>query len=283
MFRPGTPDGVILGNDGGIYYSSSAGNTATTTNSLNYGSRNKNYNITQYYSIAQKNVAGNNYLLAGAQDNGTHHLSAAPPALGAGSSSTGGDGMLCFIDQDDPNVQISSYQYNSHNLLNGNGTFITEIVPYGTGGQFVNPVDYDSQNNILYSFQNNTLFSVVRNVGTTNNLYDLGLALPGTSFIKVAKSPNTIFVGTSSGGVYRVTNTNQANATPTQINSGSSMVGNVSSITVGSNDNQLLVTISNYNVNSVWYTEDGGLPGLTKTMPHYPTCLSATACSISWI
>jgi hypothetical protein len=273
VFRPGTPDGVVLGNDGGIYYSSNAGNVATTTNALNYGSRNKNYNITQYYSIAQKNVANNNYLLAGAQDNGTHNLSATPPTIGAGFSSTGGDGMLCFIDQDNPNVQISSYQYNSHNLLNGNGTFITEIVPYGTGGRFVNPVDYDSQNNILYSFQNNTLFSRVRNVGTTNNRDNMGLALPGTSFIKVAKSPNTIFVGTSSGGVYRVTNTDQPNATPTQINSGSPMVGNVSSIMVGSNDSQLLVTISNYNVSSVWYTPDGGTTWVNKdnaTLPNMP-------------
>ena len=273
VFRPGTPDGVVLGNDGGIYYSSNAGNTATPTNALDYSSRNKDYNITQYYSIAQKNISGNNYLLAGAQDNGTHHLSATPPALGAGVTSTGGDGMLCFIDQDNPNVQISSYQYNSHNLLNGNGTLIGELVPFGLGGQFVNPVDYDSKNNILYSFQNNSLFSRVRNVGTTNNRDDMGLALPGTSFIKVAKSPNTIFVGTSNGDVYRVTNTDQPNATPTQINGSSSMIGNVSSITVGANDNQLLVTLSNYNTNSVWYTEDGGNIWVNKdnaTLPDIP-------------
>ena len=270
VFRPGSPNDVLLGNDGGIYYSSNAGNTATSTNALNYTSRNKNYNITQYYSIAQKNVADNNYLLAGAQDNGTHHLSATPPTLGAGDISTGGDGMLCFIDQDDPNVQISSYQYNSHNLLNGNGTFITEIVPFGTGGQFVNPADYDSENNILYSFQNNTLFSRVRNVGTTNNRDDMGLALPGTSFIKVAQSPHTIFVGTSNGSVYRVTNTDQPNATPTQINSNSPMIGNVSSITVGASDSQLLVTISNYNVNSVWYTADGGATWINKDNPTLP-------------
>lgn len=275
VFRPGTPNSVVLGNDGGIYYSSNAGNTTTPTNALDYSSRNKNYNITQYYSIAQKNISGNNYLLAGAQDNGTHHLSATPPALGAGVTSTGGDGMLCFIDQDNPNVQISSYQYGWHVLLNGNGTPIDDLVPFGTGGQFVNPVDYDSQNNILYSFKNDYLFSRVRNVGTTNNRddMDMGMALPGTSFIKVAKSPHTIFVGTSSGEVYRVTNTDQPNATPTQINSSSSMIGNVSSITVGANDNQLLVTLSNYNTNSVWYTEDGGNIWINKdnaTLPNMP-------------
>ena len=273
LFRPGTPNGVVLGNDGGIFYASNAGNTATSTGSLNYGSRNKDYNITQYYSIAQKNQAGNHYLLAGAQDNGTHHLSSVPPVTGTGEYSSGGDGMLCFIDQDNPNVQISSYQYNSYNLLNGNGSQIATLIPFQTGGQFVNPSDYDSQSNTLYTYRNPALFSRVRQVGTTNVLDDMGLALPGTSFIRIARTANTIFVGTDDGAVYKVTGTQQSSATPVLLNNGAPMYGNVSSINVGASDNQLMVTLSNYGVSSVWYTSNGGVTWANKdnaTLPDMP-------------
>jgi hypothetical protein len=273
VFRPGSPNEVVIGNDGGVFYSPVAGNTATTTSALNYTSRNLGYNVTQYYAIAQKNVTNDHYLLAGSQDNGTHKITSAPPAPGPGTQVTGGDGMLCFIDQDNPNVQISSYQYNSYNLLDANGNYTATLVPFGTEGYFLNPADYDSQNNILYTFRNSNYFTRVRNVGSTNNRDDLGLYIPGPSFIKVAKGPNTLFVGTYSGSVHKVTNTHLTSATPTLINYGIGMTGTISSIDVGANDDTLLVVLSNYGVQSVWYTSNGGTSWVNKdnaTLPDMP-------------
>ena len=47
---------------------------------------------------------------------------------------------------------------------------------------------------------------------------------------------------------------------------------NISSIDIGSSENELLVTFSNYGVSSIWYTQDGGLNWEEKesTLPDMP-------------
>jgi photosystem II stability/assembly factor-like uncharacterized protein len=78
---------LIVANDGGIYYSADGGTT--------YTSKSNGYNVTQYYSIAIHPTAGSNYMLAGAQDNGTHRLNAA--GLTSGVEVTGGDGAFVLL------------------------------------------------------------------------------------------------------------------------------------------------------------------------------------------
>ena len=57
---------VLFVNDGGVYYSNDAGGTISA--------RNKGYNVTQFYTVGVGPVSaynGDDYFLAGAQDNGT--------------------------------------------------------------------------------------------------------------------------------------------------------------------------------------------------------------------
>ncbi|MGZ8537181.1 MAG: WD40/YVTN/BNR-like repeat-containing protein, partial [Flavisolibacter sp.] len=84
---PGSPNEFIIVNDGGIYYSND--------NGVSYSNKSVGYRTIQYYSTAIHPSSGSNYMLAGAQDNGTQSFSAA--GLGAGLSVTGGDGGFCGI------------------------------------------------------------------------------------------------------------------------------------------------------------------------------------------
>ncbi len=271
LFSPNNPNDVIIGNDGGVYYSNQMNNSTVispATTNLNRG-----YNTTQFYSVAQKNIANDNYILGGTQDNGTFKLETKLPKTGAATQVGGGDGMLCFIDQDEPNIQIFSYQYNSHYLYNPQTTFTTYLNA-GNSGYFVNPCDYDSQNNTFYAFAgyitiNNASYSqlaIVKNIGTSNT--SSFLTLPYNAYInciKAGKTPNTVYLG-ASNKIYKVSNTNTTNPIVTEINISNNDYIYVTGIEIGATDNEMIVTSTNYGYysKSVFYTNNGGITWTSK-------------------
>jgi hypothetical protein len=95
------------------------------------------------------------------------------------------------------------------------------------------------------------------------------------SFIKAGLAANTVFIGTSSGFVYKLTGITGVNGNiptlttilnPTQI---ADEYGNISCIEIGANENELLITKSNYNVKSVYYTNNGGSTWTSKDESTY--------------
>jgi photosystem II stability/assembly factor-like uncharacterized protein len=278
LFRPNSPDDVIIGNDGGVYYSNQV-NSSTITNPATVN-LNRGFNVTQFYSVAQKNLPNDNYILGGTQDNGTFKLETPLPNVGSGTQVAGGDGMHCFIDQDEPNIQIYSYQYNSHYVYNPQTNYHTYL---NTGsynaGYFINPCDYDSQNNIFYaqtsSYINNVYtrqIARVTNIGTTNT--STFINLPSNIYyncIKVAKAPNTVFLG-DYGRIHKVSNLNTSNPTITTLNvNNNGYYISVDGIEIGATDNELILTSLNYGYtsNSVYYTNDGGITWVSKDNPGY--------------
>jgi hypothetical protein len=148
VFRPNSPNTIIFGNDGGIHMTSDAGNT--------FEAKNTGYNITQFYSAALHPQAGNNYFLAGSQDNGTQKFQNASGIVST-VEATGGDGGYCFIDQNDPLHQITSYVYNNYYGSEDGGLNFNDLTnPYveDNTGRFINPSDYDNNSQILYSASN---------------------------------------------------------------------------------------------------------------------------------
>ncbi|MBV6645296.1 MAG: hypothetical protein KI790_07590, partial [Cyclobacteriaceae bacterium] len=67
QFSPVNANVAIFGNDGGAYYSSNVGSSSNPS----FLARNNGYNVTQFYAADQTNSSGSNYMLAGAQDNGS--------------------------------------------------------------------------------------------------------------------------------------------------------------------------------------------------------------------
>ena len=132
-------------------------------------SKKHNYNVTQFYSCAIHPDAGSNIILGGTQDNGTQLFANA--GMNSTREVTGGDGGFCFIDQDEPNIQISTYVYNNIRITSDLWNDHERFSIGESTGRFINPMDYDSRSNILFSAHEDGFFARVREVGT-NNLQD---------------------------------------------------------------------------------------------------------------
>lgn len=262
QFSPVNANTAIFGNDGGVFYSSNVGSASNPTISA----RNNGYNVTQFYAADQANTNGSNYMIAGAQDNGSHRFNSA--GINSTTEVSGGDGAFCHVDQANSTYQITSYVYNSYYRSTNGGSSFTSILSNQTYGRFINPTDYDDNAKVLYCGANEDQFIKITNITGTISATLSNVSLGGFRVSAIKASPytnNRIFIGTgtngSSGGskVFRVDNANGSSPTATEIGT-ASLPGNgyISSIAVGSSDNQLMITYSNYGVTSVWETRNGG-------------------------
>lgn len=262
VFRPGYPNEAIFGSDGGVSYSADIGSSTNPE----FDERNYGYNVTTFYAAAAKNEVNSSYFLAGAQDNGTQQFT--EHGFGSTREATGGDGGYCFIDQDDGNIQITSYVFNSYRLSQDGGLSFISISDDQSSGRFINPTEYDHETKILYGAGGTDEFTRITNIDAVpSNLGTLSVDLGGRQITTIKKSPNIanrLFVGVrvngGEGQIYKIDNANSA--TPTTTNITGSYTGShggwVSSIDVGASDDQLLATFSNYGVSSVYETMDGG-------------------------
>ena len=251
-FRPGYPNTVVFGNDGGIHMTTDAG--------ADFTAKNSGYNVTQFYSCALHPNAGEYYFLAGSQDNGSQQFSDADSIVST-YEVTGGDGAYCFIDQTDPAVQITSYIFNNYYLsLDGFQTNTPLSSEDDNTGRFINPADYDNEADILYSAKSE--FSLKRTMDVTGSYYEDSLEIELgslTSHIRVSDfSYNTIFVGSGTGRLLKVLDAHSTNPLISDITGDDFPIGYISCIELGDSENQILVTFSNYGVISVWETSDGG-------------------------
>ena len=272
LSRPGNNNEVIVGNDGGVYYSSNLGNSSTTAPT--FGHRVKNFNITQFYSAAMHPAAGSNTLLAGAQDNGSNRTTSS--GIGAWTEVTGGDGAFCFIDQNNSNLFITSYVYNNwRRSTTGGGLFTFSNITSDNTGRFINPADYDDNLNILYAAKTSTVIKRISNMTGSYSSTDVSVSSLGATPTHIRVSPyttssSTLFVGANSD-VYKVTN---ANGTPTvtKITPTSFPTGAISCVEIGASENELLVTFSSYGGSEVYYTSNGGTSWVDKSgnLPDMP-------------
>jgi hypothetical protein len=277
QFAPTDYNSVLYSNDGGLAWSTNYGDA--TNNSYSFEARNKNYNVTEFYKVAIKNVASDNYIVAGAQDNGTISMNGS--SIQSGTDITGSDGAFCFIDQDDPSIKIVSIQNLNHYLHNETTNTNSNLLNVANGEGFINPCDYDSQSNQFYSFfkrgAGGFLFYRISNVGSTNTQTQFSVGIDttgvGVTMIKVGKAANTIFVGTSGGRLYRVSTSDIAATTFTEITQGNvnstpstPRQGTIFSIDIGVDDNELIMVKTNYGIRSVFYTNNGGTNWICKDL-----------------
>ncbi|MEO6406018.1 MAG: T9SS type A sorting domain-containing protein [Ferruginibacter sp.] len=256
---------LIFGCDGGVHFSADGGVTSRD--------RNTGLRLKQFYGVAV-HPTQTNYFLCGAQDNGTHQLS--NPGLGSSVEVTGGDGAITAIDQDEPLFQTGAYVYsNFRRSVNGGANWSGG--PSNNNGQFINAYDMDNLNNRVYAGYSagNYLRWEDPHTGFTYN----PVAIPsfaGASVVSVTVSPftaNRVYFGTSSGRLVKVDNAESAMPTDVNIASGS-MTGYLNSIIFGANENTMLACYSNYGINNIWSTTDGGttwtsVDGNLPDMPVY--------------
>ena len=259
VFLPGSSTQAIWGTDGGIDYTDDLGNSNVLPT---FAEKNTGYNVTQFYACAMHPNAQDPYLLAGSQDNGTQKFEGL--GMNITSTATGGDGGFCFIDQDNPNIQITSYVRANYFLsLNGGINFST--LYSDTIGLFINPTDYDDDENVLYFAYDPGEYGRITDIGGSNTFSSRSIsAFGGSTVSTVSVDPNTqdrVWFGLQSNPPKIIRVDNADSSTPTATDKSITISGNLypSSIAVKDGDpNHLLVTFSNYGVSSIWETTDGG-------------------------
>ncbi|SMD36823.1 Por secretion system C-terminal sorting domain-containing protein [Reichenbachiella faecimaris] len=249
-FKPGSSSEAIFGNDGGVFYSSNIDQSEPT-----FAARNNNYNVTQFYAVALNNSVNSNDMLAGSQDNGSQKFS----DFGVNSTieATGGDGAYCFIDQDDPSIQITSYVFNNYYLSRDGGTTFEAFGTGNTGG-FINQGDYDSEANILYarsSGGNSYNKYTITETGIESSTVNISIGGTPSHFMASPYEDNVLYIGTSSGTVNKIEDANASTPSVTEI---LAISGTITSIDLADNGSKILVTVGNYGANSSWYSEDSG-------------------------
>ena len=259
-YQPQNPGTAVFSSDGGVFSS-----TTANQNYPVFEQKNKGYNTLQFYSCAMNPSEGTNRFIGGLQDNGTLKYTGTP--LTINDMIDGGDGAFCFWDQDDPSVYITSVYYNSYSYWRNN----VQVGYSNPGtGTFISPADYDYKNNILYSnavsFFGSHANKLFRVTGVPNPTSEQEVNLGTNStvpFSHVKYSPyspdgtTTLFVGTQSGKLYKITH---AESTPqaTELTGANFPEASISCVAIGSSENILLVTFSNYGVSSVWLSLNGG-------------------------
>ena len=246
-------DKILFSNDGGVFLTTDGGNTFTM--------KNDNMVTTQFYSTAIHPTTSD-YVLGGAQDNGTWRLNTAGKQ--EGTEVYGGDGAYTHIDQVDPTYQFSATTYgNIVRSTNGGASFgLYSNVTNADGtdaGFFINPSVIDGVNKAMYvTFDNNSILRQKDYTALTNHDFiNINLGA-GASAYKV--SPHTsgvLFVATAGGRVFKIVDAHTDNYSITEISPGVTS-GYISSIDVGKDDNQILITLSNYGIDSIFETISGG-------------------------
>ena len=250
VYAPGSSSRAIWGTDGGVYYTANA-NITGAGNKPTYSSKNTGYNVTQYYAGAL-HPSTTNYFLAGAQDNGTHKFTGA--GVNSVTEVSGGDGAFCHIDQDNANIQITSYVRNNYYVSTDGGSNFTTRSK-NNRGSFINPTDYDNTANILYGGDDAGAYFRWTDPATNGADAQVTVAqFSGASVTHITVSPitaNRVYFGLDNGSVVRVDAANTGtSATGTVIKTGT---GAVSCVVIDpANEDHVLVTYSNYGVTSIF-------------------------------
>ena len=261
LFAQNSSNKMFYTNDGGVFYTDSA----SSDNPI-FQEKNNNYSTLQFYTCAIYPEPDMDYFVGGLQDNGT--LLSLGDDFKVGDMIDTGDGAYCFFDQTEPQLMITSTYFNRYSLFI-DWDFDVEMGLDGSG-VFINPADYDSQNNILYAnaikFNGTNSNQILRIRDIPGNPVSELVSLPTGlntwfSAVKVSSySPEgstTLFLGSQNGRLFKVHHANN-NPLVSEMDTDILPTAYVSCIAIGGSEDTLLVTFSNFGVPSVWQSYDGG-------------------------
>jgi hypothetical protein len=281
VFYPSDPNKVLAGTDGGVHLTSNIVAANPGSQPVVWTSLNNGYLTTQPYTVSLNSQGTGQQLMAGFQDNGSWFTS-------SGNLTTpwtemfGGDGSYNLFADNGLTRYVSSqsgnvYRFNYASEDADANAFVsfTRVRPAGaTGFGFIAPFILDpNDDNIMYMpagtriWRNDNLDGIplFSNAATTVNWNDLTNTVVPTgntiTTLAVSRMPsNRLYYGTNRGLVFRVDNANIGDQPKTDIATGRGLpVGNISCITIDpTNADRLFVVFSNYNINSIFYSENAG-------------------------
>ena len=226
------------------------------------------------------------FFLGGTQDNGTLYMASDDKQF-VSREIVGGDGGYCAIGHLG-DYMIASYTYNqSYNLFRFSNTnpktIIHKSIAYDMNnkeGSFINPAVLDSYQGILYTNAsytvNNVRYYQIKRYHGINILHNIDGESP-KSVLKnnvltseptcFAVSPfdkktTTLLVGTDKAQLFLIKDAGenpQWNALDK-----SKLLGSISDVIFGKNEKEIYLTMYNYGVKNVYYTDDSGVSWKSK-------------------
>ncbi len=272
VFDPSNPNAAWSGHDGGLSYT-----TDINANIVSWTNKNAGYYVTQFYHASISRSDGNKQLVGGTQDNGSPFFTSGGRASFDLSS---GDGAFSYFGKEKVYVSSQNGNVYRYDILNDQLTDFGYIDPNFSGTrQFIHPFEVDKNNeSVIYfplartvlgesygvvvrSTDGGEFWSDVANTIKT----DIGLTVTA---LETSISPADIlyFSGSdrrrpaqSAPILYKLVNASTSEASQTALSLPGAPIGsNVSDIAVNPNNaNEILVTLSNYNVEGIFYSNNG--------------------------
>ena len=190
---------VLLGNDGGLYYSSNGGSSAVKDLKLPITQFNRMY-------VDAQNA---NKIYAGAQDNSTSRTQTG--GLSDWNIIYGGDGFQPLVDPTNTNVIYALYQYGALGKSTNNGGSFNNATNGISGGDRYNwdtAITFDPNNSQILYFGTNRLYKTTNAAGNWNAIspdltdgpYTGNLTFGTITTISVSQfNSQVIYVGTDDG------------------------------------------------------------------------------------
>jgi photosystem II stability/assembly factor-like uncharacterized protein len=270
-FHPNSAEVLLSSTDGGVHLSLHPADTIIHWESLNNG-----YITTQFYGIGiDHGTSGSRVILGGLQDQGTYWTNTSDPNADW-VSIRGSDGAYVAVEDGGGAYYLSTQYANIRRyILDSTGKSLHDVkvmppsLPKGSsaGWLFVHPFTLDPvDNNIMYlPYKNEVWRNDDLAAADSNDLtaWTQLVTVSGniTAITASEKDQGSVFIGTSSGTIYRISNAHTTGSKVAVNISGTiNSSGYTSCIAVDPNDNdKIIVVFSNYNVVSLWYTENGGV------------------------
>lgn len=198
----GAPSPFFVGNDGGVY--------GSTTGGSSWNDNNGNLAITEFYGGSTTAALGANTVIwGGSQDNGTQKYTGNP----VWTQEIGGDGTLTANDPSNPNIAYQEYPgLGVNKTTDGGATWFpatTGINPNHTDfAEWVAPMVMDPTNPNRLLAGTNYLYETTNGAASWTRISSTSLSpFAAISAIAIARSaPRTIYVGTGDGKLWVTTN-----------------------------------------------------------------------------
>lgn len=264
-FYPGNPNIMLASSDGGVHRTDNCTAFKVLWNDLNNG-----YVTTQFYAIATSHDIELPLAVGGMQDNGTWFTNQ-DDATSDWIRMRGGDGAFAALTHDATVGYFSSQRGNIRryvmNPTTGETFSSIHINPdFEASYRFIHPFTIDPLNddrmylpveNRVYR-NDNLAHSNVRDNWV--EILDLGSNRATVTAVSPSfQNDGVVYAGTSNQHIYRIENANTSNPTYTRIDQGIVSGGYTANIAVDPrNSDKILVVFSNYNVRSLWYSENAG-------------------------
>ncbi|AHM63583.1 hypothetical protein D770_26700 [Flammeovirgaceae bacterium 311] len=282
LFYPSNPARAIAAHDGGLSRTENILASEEDTHKVTWQSLNSGYVTTQFYTVGLDQSQATELIIGGMQDNGSWLTTTATSANNRWIRLLGGDGGYTHVSTRGAYYYVSFQESQIYRLtLNNNYqlTSFARVDPPGAGqvtGQaylFINPYVFDpTSKNRMYLAAGNVVYRN-RNVSQIpsgsqqpvslnwNELVETSVDSGSISSINISTTPaDILYYGTSMGQVYRATAANSANPEVNRITSPLFPDnGYTAHISINPADaNEIIVVFSNYNVRSIFHSNDGG-------------------------